>query len=350
MVTNIDIGTHRIGPNYPCFLIAEAGVNHNGSLEMAMRLVDAGKEAGADAVKFQTWITEKLMVPDAPLADYQKQNIGDDQSQFDMAKKLELSFQEFGELKSHADRQGILFFSTPDEEDSADFLDELGVPLFKIGSGEVTNLPFLYHVALKHKPIILSTGMSTLSEVEAAVGAIEDAGNQQLVLLHCVSNYPAEPADINLRAMDTLKSAFQYPVGYSDHTLGTHVSLAAVALGACVLEKHFTLDKTLVGPDHIMSLDPVELANMMGTVRSVESALGTGRKYPVDAEISTKEVAQKSIVAARYIPQGKSLEPSDLTLRRTGAGLAPPYMQQIIGRKTNHAIGVNQVITTGMLT
>ena len=350
MVTTIDIGSHRIGPNHPCILIAEAGVNHNGSLEIAMRLVDAAKEAGADAVKFQTWVTEKLMVPDAPLADYQKQNIGGDQSQFDMAKKLELSYQEFSELKSHADRQGILFFSTPDEEDCADFLDELGVPMFKIGSGEVTNLPFLHHVALKHKPIILSTGMSTLSEVESAVNAIEDAGNQQLVLLHCVSNYPADPEDINLRAMGTLQLAFQYPVGYSDHTLGTHVSLASVALGACVLEKHFTLDKTLPGPDHLMSLDPTELGGMIASVRSVESALGTGRKSPVDAETSTKEVAQKSIVAARDIPEGKYLEPSDMTLRRTGAGLSPTYLQQIIGRKTSHPISANQVITLGMLT
>lgn len=349
MVSTIDIGTRRIGPGYPCFLIAEAGVNHNGSLELAIRLVDAAKEAGADAVKFQTWVTEKLMIPEAPLADYQKRNIGKEQSQFDMAKELELSYQQFGELKSHADRRGILFFSTPDEEDSADFLDELGVPLFKIGSGEVTNLPFLHHVALKHKPIILSTGMSTLSEVEAAVGTIEDAGNQQLILLHCVSNYPAAPADINLRAMDTLRSAFQYPVGYSDHTLGTHVSLAAVVLGACVLEKHFTLDKNLPGPDHRMSLKASELTDMITMVRSVESAMGTGRKWPVAAEMPTKEVAQKSIVAARDIPVGKSLEPDDLTLRRTGAGLPPPYLQQIIGRKTSHSISLNQVITTGML-
>lgn len=350
MVNTVALGTRKVGAGNPCFIIAEAGVNHNGDLELAKRLVDAAKEAGADAVKFQTWITEKLLVPDAPLADYQRHNLGKDLSQFQMAKDLELTYQQFRELKAHADHRGILFFSTPDEEDSADFLDELGVPLFKIGSGEVTNLPFLHHVALKNKPIILSTGMSTLSEVEAAVRTIEDAANQQLVLLHCVSNYPAAPADCNLRAMDTLRSAFQYPVGYSDHTLGTHVSLAAVALGACVVEKHFTLDRNLPGPDHTMSLTPSKLAGMIGAVRSVESALGTGRKWPADSEMPIKEVAQKSIVAAKEIPKGKSLEPDDLMLRRTSAGLPPSYLKQIIGRKTNLPISINQIITTGMLT
>ena len=192
MVDAVSIGGRRIGPGNPCFIIAEAGVNHNGELELAKRLVDAAKDAGADAVKFQTWVTEKLMLPETPLAAYQRENLGQDLSQFEMAKKLELSYQDFRELQSHANRRGILFFSTPDEEDSADFLDELGVPLFKIGSGEVTNLPFLHHLALKGKPLILSTGMSNLSEVEAAVQVIEEAGNQQLILLHCVSDYPAE--------------------------------------------------------------------------------------------------------------------------------------------------------------
>tara|TARA_B100001123_G_scaffold421687_1_gene529584 strand:+ start:32592 stop:33644 length:1053 start_codon:yes stop_codon:yes gene_type:complete len=349
MVTTIEIAGRKIGPGQPCFVIAEAGVNHNGNPEMARQLVDAAVQAGADAVKFQTWVTEKLMVPTAPLADYQRQQLDQELSQFDMAKHLELSYDQFQELKYHADRQGILFFSTPDEEDSADFLDELGVPLFKIGSGEMTNLSFLRHVALKGKPIILSTGMSNLSEVEEAVRAIEETGNQQLVLLHCVSNYPAKPEDCNLLAIDTLRVAFQYPVGFSDHTVGTHISIGAVSRGACVLEKHFTLDGTLSGPDHSSSLEPSEFAYLVRTVSEIESALGTGRKSPANAEISTKKVVQKTIVAARDIPAGKMLEPDDLMLRRTSGGLPPKYLGQILGRRTTDSLKVNQTISIGEL-
>ena len=229
MVTAIEIAGRKIGPGHPCFIVAEAGVNHNGSLEMAKHLVDAACEAEVDAVKFQTWDTEKLLVPDAPMAEYQKRNLGKDQSQFQMIKELELSYGQFAEIKDYADRLGILFLSTPDEEDSADFLEKQAVPAFKIGSGEVSNLPFLRHVARKGKPIILSTGMSTLSEVESAVRVIEDTGNRNLVLLHCVSNYPTEPEDCNLRAMDTLAAAFQYPVGFSDHTLGSMVAIAVAS-------------------------------------------------------------------------------------------------------------------------
>lgn len=349
MVTAIEIVGRKVGPGHPCFIIGEAGVNHNGNLEMAKLLVDAGVAAGVDAVKFQTWITEKLLVPDAPLADYQRRNLGTDKTQFEMAKETELSFSQFREIKAYADSKGIIFLSTPDEEDSANFLDELAVPAFKIGSGEVTNLPFLRHVARKGKPTILSTGMSSLSDVEAAVRAFEDCENRELFLLHCVSDYPTEPADCNLKAMDTLAIAFQYPVGFSDHTLGSVVSVAAVARGACILEKHFTLDKSLPGPDHMMSVDGQELAELVRSVRSVEAAIGTGRKFPVSSELETRKVVQKTVVSARDISPDKVIESDDLTLRRASEGLPPSYLETLIGRRAKGPIPAYRSITLGML-
>jgi N-acetylneuraminate synthase len=345
----ISFANRRIGIGHPCFIIAEAGVNHNGDPELAKRLVNAAKEAGADAVKFQTWVTEKLVTPSARMAIYQKRNVGHEQSQFEMLKQLELSYDQFRQIKAYADQQGILFLSTPDEEDSADFLTELMVPVFKIGSGEVTNLPFLEHVARKGKPIILSTGMSTLGEVEAAVQAIENVGNQQLVLLHCVSNYPAKPVDCNLRAIDTLATAFRYPTGFSDHTLGTAIAIAAVARGACVLEKHITLDKTMAGPDHRASLDEVEFATMIQAIREIESALGNGIKHPTLSEIETKETVQKAIIAVRAIQAGERIASADLVLRRTPGGLAPSYLPLIIGRRASRSIEPNTIVTLDML-
>jgi N-acetylneuraminate synthase/N,N'-diacetyllegionaminate synthase len=345
----INFAEHRVGLGHPCFIIAEAGVNHNGDLGLAKTLVDAARAAGADAVKFQTWLTEKLVAPDALMAEYQKQNLGREQSQFEMLKQLELGYDHFCELKLHAEGQDILFFSTPDEEDSADFLESLGVPLFKIGSGEVTNLPFLHHVALKGKPIIFSTGMSTLGEVDTAVRIIEQAGNRQLVLLHCVSNYPADPIDCNLRAMDSLAAAFGYPVGFSDHTLGTEVAIAAVARGACVLEKHFTLDKAMPGPDHRASADPAEFAAMVRAIRNVERALGDGIKRPAPSEIETKKVVQKAITARRIIRAGEEIAAGAVTLRRTSGGLAAAHLALILGRHASRDIQAGQTITLDML-
>ncbi len=344
----LDIAGRTVGQNQPCFIIAEAGVNHNGDLALARRLIDAAKEAGSDAVKFQTWITEKLVTPDAPMAEYQRRNTGQEQSQFEMLKSLELSQDQFRQLKAYADTQGILFFSTPDEEESADFLEVLGVPVFKIGSAEVANLPYLRHVALKNRPIILSTGMATLGEVEAAVRTIEAAGNGQLVLLHCVSNYPAEPGDCNLRAMDTLRTAFQYPVGFSDHTLGTEIAIAAVARGACVIEKHFTLDTQLPGPDHAASLNSSDFADMVQAIRKVEGALGSGRKRPVPSEMVTRQAVRKGFVAARNIPLGKKLDVRDVVLRRTSGGLGPEYLDLLVGRETKIMIEAKQVIELEM--
>lgn len=337
-MSEIDLGSRKIGAGHPVFVIAEAGVNHNGELTLAKELVDAARESGADAVKFQTWITSELVVPDAPMAEYQRDNTGASQSQYEMLEQLELSQPAFRELQDYASRREILFFSTPDEPSSADFLDALGVPLFKLGSGEVTNLAFLSHVAGKGKPVILSTGMSTLGEVEAAVDTIEATGNRRLALLHCVSDYPADPADCNLRAIDTLRAAFGCPTGFSDHTLGCEVSLAAVARGACVIERHLTLDKAMAGPDHRASLDPKELARLIRSIRTVESALGTARKGPAASELATRRVVQKSIVATRDLAAGTTLTTADLALRRTSGGLPPGEMSQLLGRRLSTAV------------
>ena len=328
-----NIGNRLIGPGQPCFIIAEAGVNHNGNYRLACKLIDAARDAGADAVKFQTWVTDKLVLKDAMLAEYQRRNDRTAKSQNQILKRLELSQSDFRRLKTHAKKRGILFLSTPDEEDSADFLEKLGLPLFKIGSGEVTNLPYLAHVARKNRPIILSTGMSTLAEVEAAVRVIEQAGNHRLVLLHCVSNYPAQAADCNLAAMTTLHTAFGYPVGFSDHTMGHNVAVAAVARGACVLEKHLTLDNRMKGPDHKASLNPKDFAALVQAVRETESAIGNGRKQPTPAELKTKKVVQKSLVTARPLAAGRTIASRDLILRRTSGGLPVSALVFVVGRK-----------------
>lgn len=346
----IDVGKRRIGRDYPCFIIAEAGVNHNGTKELAIRLVDVALEAGADAVKFQTWITDKVVTRDAPAAEYQLKESTRKISQYELLRSLELDFESFREVKAYADRRGILCFSTPDEEQSADFLDEdMRTALFKIGSGELTNLPFLKHVARKGKPVILSTGMSYLGEVENAVRAIEETGNVQLALLHCVSTYPAEPAWCNLKAMDTLAMAFGYPVGFSDHTMGIEVALAAVARGACIIEKHLTLDRTLPGPDHRLSLEPDDFRALVKGVRAVESSIGDGIKTPVAPETEIRTVARKYIVAACPIAQGETLTVEKVAFRRSGGGLDPAQLPLVLGRQIKRPIETHTIITLDML-
>ena len=346
---SLSIGRFRIGPDERCFILAEAGVNHNGSVELAKQLVSAALEAGADAVKFQTFQADKLVTLDAEMADYQRRNTQDQSNQYDMLKQLELTHEEFIELKSYADARDMLFLSTPHDEGSTDFLAELDLPCFKIASGDVSNLPLLRKIALKGRPVILSTGMAYFGEVEAAVRTIEQADNTNLILLHCVSDYPAQPASCNLRAMDTLAQAFGYPVGFSDHTLGCEVALAAVARGARLIEKHLTLDKTMTGPDHKASLDPTEFAAMVKAVRLVESALGDGVKAPVPSELQMRGVARKVVVAARPIPAGRAIVAEDLTLRRSSGGLDPTYMAVIIGRKLLQDIDENSVINLDLL-
>lgn len=345
----IELAGWKIGAGQPCFIIAEAGVNHNGDTELAKRLVDVAVRAGANAVKFQTFKAERLVARDVPKADYQKETTDPFESQFAMLKKLELSPEAHRELQTYCRNCGILFLSTPFDEESADFLESLDVPVFKIGSGEITNLPLLEYVAKKGKPIILSTGMSYLSEVDEAVRVIRSAGNDQIVLLHCVSNYPADSADANLRAMQTMAAAFGLTVGYSDHTLGIEVAIAAAALGASVIEKHLTLDRSLPGPDHRTSLPPDEFAAMIRGIRKIEIALGDGHKRPVALEQDLRGIARRSLVAACDIPAGVRIERRMVTAKRPGIGLTPHLLVWVVGRKARRPISSGELFDWEML-
>jgi N,N'-diacetyllegionaminate synthase len=326
------------------FIIAEAGVNHNGSLDLALRLVDAAKSSGADAVKFQTFRADQLATRSAHKAPYQERTTANDESQYEMLQRLELDAAAHRKIIDHCQQIGIQFLSSPFDAQSADLLAELDLPLYKIPSGEITNLPFLEHIARKGKPLILSTGMSTLGEVEDAVRVLGLAGCRQLTLLHCVTEYPAPYAEVNLQAMHTLRMAFGLPVGYSDHTPGIEIAVAAVALGAVVIEKHFTLDRSLPGPDHAASLEPDELREMVTAIRHVEAALGTGIKAPALCELPNISVARKSVVAARSLSTGHKLSADDLNIKRPGSGLAPKLLPALIGRTLRATVEKDAVI------
>jgi N,N'-diacetyllegionaminate synthase len=344
----IQLGERRIGDGAPCFVIAEAGVNHNGSLAMAKQLADAAKQSGADAVKYQTFRAERVVSAAAPKAAYQQRTTDAAESQLAMLRKLELPIAAFRELQEHCAKLGIIFLSTPADHQSADDLAATAIPAFKIASGEVTNLPFLEHVARKGRPIILSTGMSDLAEVRAAVETLRAAGNRDLVLLHCVSNYPAEPGSANLNAMQTMRDAFGVPVGYSDHTLGPAIPLAAVALGACVIEKHLTLDNNLPGPDHKASLEPKDFAGMVHSIRAVEAALGDGRKRCMPEEEDTARVARRSLIAACDIPAGATLAAEHIAILRPGTGMPPADRPRILGKRVLHNIASGTMLTAEM--
>ncbi len=331
------------------FIIAEAGVNHNGNLNNAVKMIDTASSFGADAVKFQTFKAEKLVSPHAPKADYQLKRTDPHETQYDMLKRLELSPQDYKTLFLTCKERDILFISTPFDEESADLLDDLGMEVFKIPSGEITNLPFLSHVAKKGKPMIVSTGMASLGEVESAVEKIHAAGNEKIVLLHCVSNYPARFEDVNLRSMVTMAAAFQVPIGFSDHTLGIEISLAAVALGAQVIEKHFTLDSNMEGPDHQASLEPDVFGAMVKSIRAVEAAMGTGKKKPADSEMGTAAVARKSIVALKDIPPGTRLSEEFIGVRRPGTGLPPAMLPYLIGRTPAQHVAAGTLLTLDMI-
>lgn len=348
-MSEVQIAGCKIGPGHPCFIIAEAGVNHNGDMALARKLIDAAAAAGAHAVKFQTFSTEALVTESAPKADYQERILGKSESQFAMLKQLELDRDNHFALRAYARERGLIFLSTPFDEGSVDLLEELEVPAFKVSSGDLTNLPLLEKMARTGRPMIVSTGMGTLAEVEAAVEAIRVAGNPPPILLQCVSRYPAEPGTANLRAMATMEKRFGVPVGYSDHTLGIEVPLAAVALGACVLEKHLTLDCTLPGPDHQASLDPAGFAALVRGVHAVEASLGDGRKQPTPDEALTAAVARKSIVSACDIAAGQALTEAALTIKRPGNGFPPAQRQSLIGRMARVAIPAGTVLTPEML-
>ncbi len=330
-MSEIKIADKTIGEYSKSFIIAEAGVNHNGSIEMAKKLVNAAKEAGADAVKFQTFKTKNLVTKNAKKAEYQIKNSGEE-SQYEMIKKLELSDSEFQEIAKYAESKGIIFLSSPFDTESVDLLDEMNIPAFKIASGEITNFPLLKHIAKKHRPVILSTGMSTIGEVEEALNLIEKY-NDDIILMHCLTNYPAKKEDANLNVIKTLEYTFKRHVGFSDHTSGIEMSVAAVALGSCVIEKHFTIDKNLPGPDHKASLEPQELSEMVKAVRNVEKGLGNGIKKPTNDEIKIKKLVRKSIVAKKDILKGSILTEEMLTIKRPGTGIEPKYLDELVGRE-----------------
>ena len=314
-------------------IIAEAGVNHNGDVNLAYKLCDAAKEAGADVVKFQTWRTELLLTEDVAQAEYQADNTGVSESQYDMLKRLELSYEDFRKLKKHCDDIGITFASTADEADSLDFLIGLGIPFIKIGSGEINNISYLRYMGSKGLPIIMSTGMSTLEDVRDSVKALKEGGALDITLLHCTTNYPCPIDSVNLKAMDTLAKEFHLPVGYSDHTEGTVVPIAAAARGAAVIEKHFTLNKNMEGPDHKASMEPKEFAEMVRGIRDIEKALGNGRKAPTSSEREISKVVKKRIVAKRDICRGHIISEADICVKRSNNGAAAKEWDAVIGAK-----------------
>lgn len=342
------------------YIIAEAGVNHNGSFSMAKKLVDVAKEAGADAVKFQTFRAENLVTKEAQQANYQVENLGEATSQYEMLKKLELSFEEFKSLKYYCDEIGIEFLSTPFDYDSVDFLvDDLQMETVKIPSGELTNSPFIHYIATKQKKMIISTGMATMVEIHEALSFVayglakpvanvsvdrvhsfyqtneaKEVLRKYVTVLHCTTEYPAPFETINLKAMNQLEKELKLSIGFSDHSQGIAISIAAIGMGATIIEKHFTLDRKLPGPDHVASLEPSELVLMVEGIRQIERALGTGIKEPTAMELKNRVAARKSIVASRDIKQGETLEAANLNIKRPGNGLSPSKYWSLIGKKT----------------
>ena len=327
------------------FIIAEAGVNHNGDINLAKKLIDVAVEAGVDAVKFQTWKTELLVTKEAEQAEYQTENTGRNESQFDMLKRLELSYDEFRELKNYCDIKNIMFLSTPDEFESANFLCELQ-EIFKIGSGEITNLPYLRHIGKLNKKVILSTGMADIGEIEDALDVLVAAGTKKenITVLHANTMYPTPMEDVNLRAMQTIGNTFDIAYGYSDHTLGIEVDIAAVAMGASCIEKHFTLDKTMEGPDHKASLEPDELKAMVKAIRNIELALGSSVKKPSKSEKPNISIARKSIVANCTIQKGEKFSEDNLAVKRPANGINPMRWDEIVGTVSQKDYEVDELI------
>ena len=345
----LKIGNKAIGDGNRAFIIAEAGVNHNGDIDIAKKLVDEAANSGVDAIKFQTFKTEKLVTGYADMATYQKNNIGHGSSQFNMLKKLELTYENFKDIQKYCIHKNVMFLSTPFDFESADFLESIGMEAFKISSGDLTNIPLLNHIAKYNKPIILSSGMSNLSEIEEAINGIYCQGNKDIAVLHCTSNYPADLQSVNLNAMNTIKNAFKIVSGYSDHTQGITVPIAAVAMGANIIEKHFTLSKDMEGPDHKASLNPIELSDMVCAIRDVEMAFGTGIKMYNPSEVDTMKAARKSIVASRNLKAGESINLMDLDYKRPGTGISPKFYDHIVGKKVNRDIDMDQQITLNMV-
>lgn len=314
------------------YIIAEAGVNHNGSLELAKELVDKAKDAGADCIKFQTFIAKNIASKNAKKAKYQLESTGKEESQLDMLSKLELSFDEFVELNEYCLTKDIEFLSTGFDFDSIDFLHSLGMAKWKVPSGDITNLPYLIKIAKLNKPVILSTGMSTIEDVRGAVKSLKENGSGDITILHCTTEYPTPFEDVNLAAMETIKSEFELSIGYSDHTRGIEIPIAAVALGATVIEKHFTLNRNMEGPDHKASLEPDELKAMVSAVRNVELAIGNSEKKPAKSEEKNMAIARKSIIAKCSIKKGDTFTEENMTVKRPGNGISPMKWFEVIGQ------------------
>ena len=326
------------------YIIAEAGVNHNGDVQIAKQLCLAAKNAGADAVKFQTWITDNIITKNVKQADYQAENTDRKESQNEMLKKLELTFDQFREIKKYCDEIGIEFASTADDEESLDFLVDLGIPFIKVGSGDVGNISYLRYIGSKKRPVILSTGMSTLADVEVSLKALRDGGATDIKLLHCTTNYPCPFDSVNLKAMDTLHNAFGLKVGYSDHTVGIEVPVSAVARGAIIIEKHFTLDCNMEGPDHLASTEPEEFKKMVDSIRNIEKALGTGIKQPTAAERDISKVVLKRIVAKQTINEGDTITEKSICVKRNEKGLPASAWDIIVGTKARRTFDKDEGI------
>jgi len=341
----IKVGNKIIAKNQPVFIIAEAGVNHNGDISMAKQLIDLAKEANADAVKFQTFTAEKLNTVSAPKATYHVETTGDEQSWFDLLKSQELSREDHVELLDHCKKKDIMFLSTPYDSEGADLLKELGVPLIKVASSDNNNIPFLRHLASLDIPLIVSTAMCDMAEIGESIVALKAQGVKNLVVLHCTGNYPAELENINLRAMQTIEKEFDVLIGYSDHNLSHINPIAATALGATVYEKHFTLDKTLPGPDHRASLSPEELKQFVADIRNTEVALGSSKKVVLESEKENRTKLKKSIVANVDIKRGQTIDESMLCVKRPGTGLAPKLWDSLIGKTATTDIKKDSLLT-----
>jgi len=349
MQARVKIGDRSIGEGESCFVIAEAGVNHNGDVRLAEKLIDAARAGGADAVKFQSFHAGELVTPGAAKAGYQKRGRKDREKQLGMLRRLEIAGDDLRHLAGCAEDSGLMFLSSPFDEKSVEMLDRLGVPGFKIASGELTNSPLLAQIAGKGRPVILSTGMATLGEIEEAIRIVREGGAPGILLLHCVTSYPAPLGGINFRVIPTLRTAFGLPVGFSDHTLGVVAPAVALALGACAIEKHLTLDRGLPGPDHRASLEPAEFGEMVRLLREVESGLGTGVKEIAGEEAELRRIARKSLVAARDIPKGTALGPGMVTAKRPGTGIPPGYLVALLGRRSRVAIPKDTLLTWEMV-
>lgn len=342
----IKIGNKFIGPNQPVFIIAEAGVNHNHQLDLALKLVDAAADAGTDAIKFQTFRAEQVVTEAGVMAEYQKKNIGKTESQLDMLRKLEFSESWYPKVIAHCKKRGIIFLSTPHGSfDSIDLLQKLGVPAFKFGSGDLTTLPILEYAAKFNKPIILGTGMATMAEVKEATNVMKKAGNSKIIMLHCTTNYPCPPEEVNLRTMQTMMNKLEVLIGYSDHTIGSQVSVMAVTLGACVIEKHLTLDNNMPGPDHKASADPTVFKKMVDEIRKVEVILGSSVKKPLPGEVKLQSIVRRSIVAVKDIKTGEKFSRNNIDLKRPGTGLASRYFSKVIGKKAKTNIKKDSLLT-----